>query len=173
WKPGGTRSSSHSREVSFRVSRVRIGSVLMKELHDLLLLGPRSSRSARARRMRNDVERGRALPAVSRINASAALGETANGLGTPCAHRAMQWSRARLVLALDVRPGVEEELNHRPLFGRVPRRSRLRPRIARIMESGGSTPILGVRVSSGFEQRADSERPERRSREVERRISDV
>ena len=74
---------------------------------------------------------------------------------------------------LDVRPGVEEERNHRPLFGRVPRLSRLGPRIARIMESGCSTPILGVRVSSSFDQRPDGEGPERGRREVERRISDV
>jgi hypothetical protein len=85
----------------------------------------------------------------------------------------MQWSRACLVLVLDVRPSVEQELNHRPLFGRVPRLSRLGPRIARIMESGCSTPILGVRVSSSFDQRPDRERQKRGRREVERRISDI
>ena len=144
-----------------------------KELHDLLLLGARSLRAARARRTRTDVERGRALPAVSRVHTSATLEETANGLGTPCANRAMEWGRPCLVLMLDVRAGGEEELNHRPLFGRVPRLSRLGPRIARIMESGCATPILSVRVSSSLDQRADGERPERGRREVERRISDV
>jgi len=167
------RLSSNLREVSIGVSGVRVGSVLEKELHDLLLLGARPFRAARARRMRDDVERRRALPAVSRIHASAALEETANGLGTPCANRAMQWSRARFILVLDVRPGVEKALNHRPLFGRVPGLSRLGSRVARVMESRCSTPILGVRVSSGCDQRLDGERPERRSREVERRISDV
>src|SRR4029450_988384 len=123
--------------------------------------------------MRSNVERGRALPAVSRVHTSAALEETANGLWTPCANRAMQWSRARLVLVLDVRPSVEQELNQRPLFGRVPRLSRLGPRIARIMESGCSAPILGVRVRSSFDQRPDCERQKRGRREVEGRISDI
>src|SRR5206468_5853194 len=84
-----TRLSSNPREVSIRVPRARIGAVLEKELHDLLLLGARSLRAGRARRTRTDVERGRALPAVSRIHTSATLEETANGLGTSCANRAM------------------------------------------------------------------------------------
>src|SRR4029453_18328972 len=112
-------------------------------------------------------------PAVSRVHTSAALEETANGLGTPRANRAMQWSRIRLVLVLDVRASVKEELNHRSLFGRVPRLSRPGPRIARIMESGCPTTILGVRISSSFDQRPDSERPERRCRQMESRISDI
>ena len=140
-------NDSNPRKVSIRVPRARIGSILEKDLHDLLLLGARSLRAGRARRMRNDVERGRALPAVSRVHTSAALEETADGLGTPCANRSMQWSRARLVLVLDVRPRVEKELNHRPLFGRVPRLSCLGPRIARVVERGFATPILGVRVA--------------------------
>jgi hypothetical protein len=85
----------------------------------------------------------------------------------------MQWSRASLVLVLDVRPSAEKELNHRPLFGRVPRLSCRGPRIAGVVESGCATPILGVRVSSSFDQRPDGEGPERGRREVERRISDV
>src|SRR5262249_12890627 len=129
--------------------------------------------AARARRMRHEVERGRALPAVSRVRTGAALQETTNGLGTPCANRAMQWSGARLVLALDVRPSVEEHPNHGPLFGRIPRLSRLGPRIARIVERGCATPIFGVRVSSGFDQSSDCERPERGRREMERCIADV
>src|SRR5437762_14214081 len=80
---------SNPRQVSVRVGRARIGAVLQKELHDLFLLGARSLRAARARRTRTDVERGRALPAVSRVHTSAALEETPNGLGTPCANRAM------------------------------------------------------------------------------------
>ena len=165
--------SSNSREVSVRVPRARIGAVLDQEFLDLLLLGACSLRAARARRMRYEVERGRALPAVSRIHASAAFQETANSLGTPCANRAMQRSRARLVLALDVRSSAKEKLDHRPLFGRVPCSSRLGPRIARIVERGCATPILGVRVSSGFDQSSDCERPERGRREMEGRVADV
>jgi len=165
--------SSNPREVSVRVPRARIGPVFEKELLDLLLLGARSLRAARARRMCHEVERGRALPAVSRIHASAAFQETANSLGTPCANRAMQRSRARLVLALDVRSSAKEKLDHRPLFGRVPCSSRLGPRIARIVERGCATPILGVRVSSGFDQSSDCERPERGRREMEGRVADV
>ena len=75
--------------------------------------------------------------------------------------------------ALDVRPSVEEQLNHRPLFGRIPRLSRLGPRIARIVERGCATPIFGVWVSSGLDQSSDCERPERGRREMERRIADV
>ncbi len=41
------------------------------------------------------------------------------------------------------------------------------------MESGCSTPILGVRVSSSFDERPDGERPQCGRRKVERRISDV
>ena len=78
---------SNPREVSVRVRRTRIGAVLQKELHDLFLLGARSLRAARARRTRTDVERGCALPAVSRVHASATLEETANGLGASCANR--------------------------------------------------------------------------------------
>jgi hypothetical protein len=55
------------------------------------------------------MERARALPAVSRVHTSAALEEAANGLGTPRANRAMQSSRVRLVLVLDIRPRIEEE----------------------------------------------------------------
>jgi len=86
--------SSDPREGSFRIPHERIGTVLEKELLNLLPLGARSLRAARARRVRNDVERGCALSTVSRVHTSAALQETANGLGTPCANRAMQWSRA-------------------------------------------------------------------------------
>ena len=85
----------------------------------------------------------------------------------------MEWSRARLVLVLDVGPRVKKEPNHRPLFGGVPGLSRLGPRIARVVERGCATPILGVRVSSSFDQRPDGKRPECGCREVERRISDV
>src|SRR3954449_1967286 len=138
------RSSSNAREDSIRVLRARIGAVSKKELHDRLLLGARALRAARARRTRPDVERGRALAPVSRVHTSAPLEETADSFGTSCANRAMECSRACLVLMLDVRPGVEEQLNYRSLSGRVPRLSRLGPRIARIVESGCSTPILGV-----------------------------
>jgi hypothetical protein len=110
---------------------------------------------------------------VTRVDTSAALEQTANGLGTPRANRAMQWSRARLVLVLEVRPGVEEALDHRSLFGRIPHLSGLGPRIARVVKRGCATPILGVRVSSGFDERPDGERPERGGREMERRIADV
>src|SRR5262245_31625172 len=123
-------SGSDPREVSVRVPRATIGSIVEQELHDFLLFGACSLYAARARRMRHDVERRRALPAVSCVHTSAALEETTNGLGTPCANRAMQWSCARLVLVLDVRAGVEQELNHRPLVRRVPRFSRLWPHIA-------------------------------------------
>jgi hypothetical protein len=41
------------------------------------------------------------------------------------------------------------------------------------MESGCSTPIHGVRVSSRPDQRADGERPERRRREMEGCIAGV
>lgn len=41
------------------------------------------------------------------------------------------------------------------------------------MQRGGSTPILGLRVSSSFDERRHGERPKRCGREVERRISDV
>jgi len=60
-------NDSNPREVSIRVPRARIRSILEKDLHDLLLLGARSLRAARARRMRDDVERGRALPAVQPV----------------------------------------------------------------------------------------------------------
>src|SRR5262245_58487526 len=113
-------ATSHPRQLSIRVPRTRIGAVLEKELNDLLLLGACSFRSARAGRPCTDVEWRRTLPAVDRVHARAALEETANGLGAACTNGAMQWSRARLVLVLDVRPGIEEELNHRPLFRRVP-----------------------------------------------------
>jgi len=147
--------------------------VIEKDLHDLLLLGARSLRAARARRMHDDVERSRALPAVRRVDTSAALEETANGLRTACANRAMQWSCTRPVLVLDVRAGVEEELNHRPLGGLVRGHSRIGTRIARVMKSDGSTPIFGVRVCSSVDERSDGERPERRRREMQRRIADV
>ena len=155
-----------------RVLGARIGAVLEKELHDLLLLRVRSFRAARTRRMRRDVERGRALPAVSRVDTSAALEQTANGLGTPRANRAMQRRRTRLLLVLDVRSRIEEALNHRPLLGRVPRLP-VGPCIARVMQRGRTAPILGVRVGASFDQRPDGERPERRRGEMERRIPGV
>ena len=147
--------------------------MLEKELHDLLLLCARSVRAARASRNRRDVERGCALSAMSRVHTSAALEETQHGLGTPSTNRAMQWSRASFVLVFDVRSSVEEALNHRSLVGWVPRLPGLWPRIARIVESGGSTPILGVRVSSTFDERPDGEWPEGGRRKVQRRVSDV
>lgn len=144
-----------------------------QDLHDFLLLDVSSLRAACAGRMRRQVENRRALAAVTCVRASAMLEETANRLGTSRANRTMEWSSARLVPVLDVGSGGEEELNDRPLFGRVPRRSRLGPRIARIVQRGGSTPILGVRVGACFDERSDGERPQRCGREVKRRISDV
>jgi hypothetical protein len=41
------------------------------------------------------------------------------------------------------------------------------------VEGGCATPVLGVRVSSGFDQGGDSERPERGGCHVERRITKV
>ena len=167
------RSCSNPRQGAICVSRARIGAIFEKERHDLLLLVVRTLRAARARRARADVERCRALPAVSRVHTSAPLEETADSLGAPRANRVMQRNRSGLVLVLDVRPRVEEELNHRPLFGRVPHPFRPGPGIARVMESGCSTPVLGVRISSRLDQRADGERPERRCREVEGCIAGV
>jgi hypothetical protein len=88
---------------------------LEKESHDLLLLGARSARAARAGRTRRDVKRGRALPPVSGVHPRAALEETANGFRTSCANCAMQWSRARFVLPLDLCPCLDEEIDHRSL----------------------------------------------------------
>src|SRR5262245_55525573 len=119
------------------------------------------------------MEWGRALPAMSRVHTSAALEETANGLGTPRANRAMERSRARLVNVLDLRASVEEQLDHGHLRGGVPRLTALWPRVARIMQSDCAPPILGVRGSSRFYQRRDGVRPECRRRKVEGRISDV
>src|SRR3954469_11995373 len=101
-----------ARRLSRRGARARIGAVVAKELHDLLLLGVRTLRAAGARRMHGEMESGRTLLAVGRVRTSAAFEETANGLRTSCANRAMQRSGARLVLLLDVRAGIEEELNH-------------------------------------------------------------
>ena len=109
---GSVRDSGTLRALASGVPCVRIGAVLQQELYDLPLLGVRAFRAARARRMRGDVEKRRALSAVRRIHTSAALEETANGLRTPCANRTMQRRRARLVLALDIRACVEQELNH-------------------------------------------------------------
>ena len=133
---------SHTRAAHARVFGRRfhsrpfagIRSVLEQEPHDLLLLGARALRAARARRIRCEVERGRPLPAVRRVRTSAALEETANGLGTPCANGAMQRGRARLVLVLDVGPCVEEELNHRSL--RRTGSTSYRPRAAHRTHSG-------------------------------------
>ena len=54
-----------------------------KEFLDFLLFGARSLRAARARRMPSNVEKGGAVPAVSRVHSSATLQETANCYGTP------------------------------------------------------------------------------------------
>jgi len=63
--------------------------------------------------MRSGVKEGRVITPVGHVDTSAALEETANGLGTPRANRAMQRGCARLVLVLDVRPGFEEEISRR------------------------------------------------------------
>ena len=73
---------------------------------------------------------------------SAALEETADGLGTPCANRACSGAAPALSLC-PMSTQRREGLNH-DLFGRVPRLSCLGPRIARVVESGCATPILGV-----------------------------
>src|SRR6185312_10855525 len=100
------RLSLQPRQASLCVPRATIGSVSEQKLQDLLLLGVRSLRAARARRVRDDVQRSRTLTAVPRIHTSAALEKTANGFRTPRANRAMQWSRASFVLLLDVRASV-------------------------------------------------------------------
>src|SRR5262245_12734502 len=166
-------SRQHLREGALCIARPRVGPVLKQQVDDLQLFGARSFGAASARRMRNDVERGGALAAVRGVHASAVLEETANRLGAPCANRAMERSRARLVQMLDVRPGSEKEFNHRSLFRRVPRLSGLRPRIARVVERGGFAPVLGVAVASRRDARFDDERPKRGRREMERGIADV
>jgi len=84
----------------------------------------------------------------------------------------MQWSRAGLVLVLDVGSGIEEELDYQSLLRRIPR-PRPGPCIARVMERGCSTSILSVLVSSSVDQSFDNERPESRRGNVERRIAGV
>ncbi len=138
-----------------------------------MLLGASSPGAARARGTRTDVKRGSALPAVSCVHTRSALQETANGLGAPCPDRPMQWSHAGLVLVLDVGSGIEEELDYQALFRRIPRLPRPGPCIARVMESGCSTSILSVLVSSSVDQSFDHERAESRRGNVERRISGV
>jgi hypothetical protein len=85
----------------------------------------------------------------------------------------MQWSRASFVLVFDVGSSVEKELNHGLLFGGTPYLSSFRPRIACIVECDSSPPILGVQVSSRFDQRPDGARLESGCRNVECCISSV
>jgi len=118
------------------------------------------------------MEKRRVLPAVRGIHAGAALEQTTNRLGTPGAYRAMQRRRARSFLVLDIRSRVEQQPNHQPLLRRVPRLTPW-PRIARIVERQGSSPVCSMHVCAGVDQRLNDGREKRGGREVERRVSDV
>jgi hypothetical protein len=144
-----------------------------EELRDLSLLSECPFRTARPGRIRGNMKRSRALPAVSRVYARTALQQTANRLRTPGANRAMQWSGARLVLVLDVGPGIEDPLDDRALFRGVPRLSRSGSSIARIVQCGRPAAILGVGVRPSFEQRLDRQGAEGGGGQVKSGVSYV
>ena len=109
---------------------------------------------------------------MRRGHTSASLEEAADSFYTSRADGAMQRRRASLVLVLDVRARANEELDHRALLRRIPRRG-IGPGIARVVQRDGASPIRRVRVGASVDQRLDDERPESSGREVKRRVSGV
>src|SRR5581483_12069321 len=90
-------------------------SVFEEERDDRFLLGARSLRAAGARAHLREAERRRALLPVARVDRRSPLEERAHGFGAASAHGAVERHGARLLDVVDLRPGVEEERDHRAL----------------------------------------------------------